>query len=341
MRRAFIATLACVLLISLMPAAAPAQDEPAVFFARLDGAQETPPVTTAGTGVATARQTPDGLLVQVVTHDLEAQIASHIHCGEVGLAGPVGVTLTIDGNDKGRLLSLMVTAPNDGNDCGWASLDDVVQAMIDGVAYVDVHTYAYWDGEIRGQLAAMEIEPGRFTDTSGNIHEANIDLIAAAEITLGCNPPANDEFCPADDVSRGQMAAFLTRALNLQALADGPFTDIDGSVFREDINTIAAAGITEGCTPTEFCPDDPVRRDQMASFINEALFLHTPEDHPFLDISGNVHSLAIIDLYDEGITEGCTEVLYCPADNVRRDQMASFLARAIWGVTTKPFFPAG
>jgi hypothetical protein len=32
-----------------------------------------------------------------------------------------------------------------------------------------------------------------------------------AGVTLGCNPPTNDEYCPDDLVTRGQMAAFLKR----------------------------------------------------------------------------------------------------------------------------------
>ena len=38
--------------------------------------------------------------------------------------------------------------------------------------------------------------------------------LADAGITKGCNPPANDRFCPDDRVTRGQMAAFLNRAFN-------------------------------------------------------------------------------------------------------------------------------
>ena len=54
--------------------------------------------------------------------------------------------------------------------------------------------------------------PGdRFTDVSGS-HEPNINAIADAEITLGCNP-AGTLYCPRDLVTRGQMAAFLQRAL--------------------------------------------------------------------------------------------------------------------------------
>ena len=56
---------------------------------------------------------------------------------------------------------------------------------------------------------------GRFVDDDGSIHEPDIELIAAAGITLGCNPPMNDRYCPDGVVSRGQMAAFLVRALDL------------------------------------------------------------------------------------------------------------------------------
>ncbi|MFP3915884.1 MAG: choice-of-anchor Q domain-containing protein, partial [Actinomycetota bacterium] len=37
----------------------------------------------------------------------------------------------------------------------------------------------------------------------------------AADITRGCNPPANDRYCPGDPVTRAQMASFLVRALDL------------------------------------------------------------------------------------------------------------------------------
>jgi hypothetical protein len=53
-----------------------------------------------------------------------------------------------------------------------------------------------------------------FTDDDGNIFEDSIDKLATAGITLGCNPAdGNTKFCPHDYVTRGQMAAFLKRAL--------------------------------------------------------------------------------------------------------------------------------
>ncbi len=56
---------------------------------------------------------------------------------------------------------------------------------------------------------------GYFSDDNGHLFENDIDSIAAAGITKGCNPPANTRFCPNDNVTRGEMAAFLRRALEL------------------------------------------------------------------------------------------------------------------------------
>jgi hypothetical protein len=54
-----------------------------------------------------------------------------------------------------------------------------------------------------------------FTDDNDSIFETDIEKLAAAGITAGCNPPANNHFCPDGRVTRGQMAAFLVRALGL------------------------------------------------------------------------------------------------------------------------------
>ena len=56
-------------------------------------------------------------------------------------------------------------------------------------------------------------DPIVFTDTGSPTFAADIDWLPSAKITAGCNPPTNDEFCPNSPVTRGQMAAFLHRAL--------------------------------------------------------------------------------------------------------------------------------
>ena len=141
------------------------------------------------------------------------------------------------------------------------------------------------DGHVtRGEMAAFLVralgltETGSFdfVDDDESIFESDIEKLAAAGITKGCNPPVNDRFCPNDPVTREQMAAFLVRALDLPEVEGTDFVDDDWSVFEDAIERLAAAGITKGCNPPDndrFCPTSPVIRGQMAAFLHRALTL--------------------------------------------------------------------
>ena len=109
--------------------------------------------------------------------------------------------------------------------------------------------------------------PDAFADDDGTWAEADINALAAAGITSGCG---GGDFCPSESVTRAQMAAFLRRAFGLP-LGEDVFSDDDGTWAEVDINALAAAGITVGCTATDFCPEDLVTRAQMASFLRRAL----------------------------------------------------------------------
>ncbi|WP_041067614.1 S-layer homology domain-containing protein [Thiolapillus brandeum] len=53
------------------------------------------------------------------------------------------------------------------------------------------------------------------------------------------------------------------------------FNDVSSShPFFQYIEALAASGITSGCTATDYCPDDPLTRGQMAVFLSKALGLH-------------------------------------------------------------------
>jgi hypothetical protein len=107
-----------------------------------------------------------------------------------------------------------------------------------------------------------------FTDDDGTLFESDINRLAASGITTGCTATT---FCPTKNVTRGQMAAFLVRALHLPTTGTDYFTDDDGTLFENDINRLAASGITKGCTATTFCPSSAVTREQMAAFLHRAL----------------------------------------------------------------------
>jgi hypothetical protein len=177
---------------------------------------------------------------------------------------------------------------------------------------------------------------GRFFDDDGNIHEVAIEAIAAAGITRGCNPPYQTGYCPDSVVTRGQMAAFLVRALGLTDAGGGnSFADDDESIFENDIAKLAAAGITRGCNPpanTMFCPTSKVTRGQMAAFLTRALGLTDRLVNAFGDDDGSVFEGDIERLAAAGITRGCnppSNTKFCPNSPVTRAQMATFLTRAL------------
>lgn len=112
----------------------------------------------------------------------------------------------------------------------------------------------------------------------------------------------------------------------------GWFVDDDGSPFEPDIEWLAERRITNGCNPPvedRFCPDDPVTRGQMASFLARAFDLPTADGDRFTDDAGSVHEYDINRLSVAGITLGCGGDLFCPSDIVDRGSMAAFLVRAL------------
>jgi hypothetical protein len=130
-------------------------------------------------------------------------------------------------------------------------------------------------------------------------------------------------------VLRDQLASFLDRVLDPPATNADYFDDDDGNLHEGAINRLAAAGITTGCAARRYCPDDPVRRDQMASFLRRAFDLSPAQRDFFSDDAGNLHEKAINAVAKADITSGCSATRYCPGRYVTREQMAAFLVRAM------------
>ena len=164
-----------------------------------------------------------------------------------------------------------------------------------------------------------------FRDDEGNSHEENIIMIAEAGYTTGCD---FELYCPHAPVSRAQMATFLARALDLPASTDDWFSDDSGTGHEDNINRLAAAGVSTGCAPGIYCPDEPITRAQMAAMIARALDLGPGGEDAFDDDDGSMFEGDINALATAGITQGCAPGMFCPAGLVTRAQMASFLARA-------------
>ncbi len=177
--------------------------------------------------------------------------------------------------------------------------------------------------------------PALYYDMFGSVFGNDIFWLGNTGITRGCNPPENTLFCVDEPVTRGQMAAFLVRALGLTDGGDVDFIDDDGSVFEDSIEKLATAGITRGCNPpdnTMFCPNDYVTRGQLAAFLVRALGLTERVPEGFTDDDGSIFEVSIEKLAAAGITRGCNppeNTMFCPHDLVTRGQMAAFLHRAL------------
>ena len=179
----------------------------------------------------------------------------------------------------------------------------------------------------------------RFIDDDGNLHEANIEAIAALGITEGCNPPLDDRYCPTRPVSRAEMAAFLVRAIgdeNNLPTYQGYFPDVPPDAWYAGyVERLYDLGIVTGYLDGTYRPATNVNRGEMAAFLVRA-FGHTTELTDPVGLFSDVDPAAWYApdaelIYNLGITTGCSTspLRYCPDTDVLRDQMASFLARAL------------
>jgi hypothetical protein len=171
--------------------------------------------------------------------------------------------------------------------------------------------------------------------------ESYVEALAAAGITRGCNPPANDRFCANHSVTRGEVASFLVRALDLPRSTVGDrFTDDDESPHETDIDSLVEAGITRGCNPPDndkFCPQADVTRGEIAAFLVRAFGYRASDDGDvFADDEHSVFEEDIEALAGAGITSGCGEGLYCPRDPILRKNLAVFLVRTMGLDTVTP-----
>ncbi|MPZ53280.1 MAG: hypothetical protein GEU79_11210 [Acidimicrobiia bacterium] len=261
--------------------------------------------------------------IDVFVHDTESGSTTRISINSSGTPGnnaSLRPALSADGRHVAFTSFATNLVPNDTND-----IHDVFLHEIDNTPPPPPTT-------------TTTMPPGGedyFIDDDGHLFEDDINAIAEAGITRGCNPPDNDRYCPDESFLRGQAAAFLRRALDVPASDTDHFSDDDNSVFEEDINAIATEGITRGCNPpdnTLFCPEDPFTRGQAAAFVRRALDVPATDTDHFTDDNDSVFEEDINAIAEAGITRGCNPPdndRYCPDELLTRGQAAAFMRRAL------------
>jgi hypothetical protein len=185
--------------------------------------------------------------------------------------------------------------------------------------------------------------PGHpFSDLGGFSEEVNgaVDCLGFYGISTGTSATT---FSPTEDVSRWQMALFLTRQARIQGIplpngADQGFTDIVAypASVQTAINQLAQLGITQGTAPDTFAPGESVTRWQMALFLSRLLTgvgVGLPDgssqgygDIVLLPLPTQV---AINQITQLGVAKGTASGVFSPLDDVSRWQMALFLDRGL------------
>jgi hypothetical protein len=153
--------LAACLLLASMPTVL-ASEHQRNFVATLSGGEEVPAADTNARGQTKFQLSSDGteLDFQLIVANIENVTQAHIHMGARGVNGPVVVWLypdgppaqLIPGRTDGILSEGTITAANLVGPLAGGSLQDLLDLMADGNAYVNVHTSQFPAGEVRGQI---------------------------------------------------------------------------------------------------------------------------------------------------------------------------------------------
>lgn len=107
---------------------------------KLSGDQEAPAVKTTATGTGTINVASDGAVTGSVTTTGMTGTAAHIHHGPPGKSGPVVVPMSKTGDNTWTVQAGAKLTP------------DQLKAYQAGELYVNVHSAAHKDGEVRGQI---------------------------------------------------------------------------------------------------------------------------------------------------------------------------------------------
>jgi hypothetical protein len=132
---------------------------PLQLNATLNGSQEVPPVTSAGSGTGSVTLSDDlaSLAFTFTTTGLLNTTLAHIHVGAPGVPGPIIFNLILTPNFSGASGTLTAADLVPQPAVGINNYDDALQALLSGQTYINVHTGANPSGEIRGQLGPARL----------------------------------------------------------------------------------------------------------------------------------------------------------------------------------------
>ena len=147
----------------------------------------------------------------------------------------------------------------------------VVRACFVPDSPVTRKTAAVWLIRSLGDNNLAPIEESRFSDVDPTADWARyVERLAELGITTGCQ--GGQKFCPNRQLNRAQLAAFLTRAYNLEKPVEpAVFTDVEPAAWSADyIGAVTGTGLVPTCKPgwpQLYCPQELATRADLATAI--------------------------------------------------------------------------
>ena len=159
-----------------------------------------------------------------------------------------------------------------------------------------------------------------------NVHYDAIIELARRGVLLGY---PDGTYRPANDLTRGQLASVLARAAGIDPAEGDRFSDVAGSPHEGAIYALADAGVIEGYPDGTYRPRASIRRDHVAALIGRWLEVEGVDEDRFVDLDATIHRTLINALADLDIARGDGAGNFHPHREVRRDQTASLVLRAL------------
>ena len=200
----------------------------------------------------------------------------------------------------------------------------------------------YITEELDGTVTAA-----RYGQTANRIHTISYNDVTAGDwftsdviyVTLtGLMNGTGDGFSPNNNINRAQLVTVLYRmAGEPEVTGENPFTDVpDGQWYTDAVLWAAENNITDGTSETTFSPNNPLTREQMATFFYR--FANFEAGEP-IEVTGDLSGYTDADLVADyavdamtwavgkGVISGIGNNTLAPDNTASRAQMATVLTR--------------
>lgn len=188
---------------------------------------------------------------------------------------------------------------------------------------------------LAGSITLSIAAPQTFANDISN-HQMKTELTywADKDVIL---PDSKGNYNPNREVTRGEFASYIARALELTTSTKYKFSDVKGSQLTREVQNAAGAGILSGYPDGKFRPNDKITRQQMAGMLYNALkYLDVPleeatvnfkdKDRIFYSFTKGVATSVHYDIIrgDSSFKDG---IYFKPKDSATIGHAAAFLYR--------------